>query len=382
VALDENQGLFYFCRSGFSGMKKTILYIVLGLSVLIFLSWYFSNIFFYLVISGIIATILRPLTNYINNTQIFQVNIPRVLAVFIAFASFIGLIFLFISIFIPLIREQVDLLSNINYENLLAKISKPLENLEGFLIRYGLYEQPKGTILINIKDAITTFIKEGGAYDIGRVINNFFSVAGSVTIGVIAVVFITFFLLYEKGLFRRTVLRLVPNKYFEVVITAFSKIEKLLSNYLIGLLVQMTAIFTIATIGLSVVGIKYAASIALFAAVANVIPYLGPIIGSLFGIVVSISTLNMAGPNEILFAVIKILIVFAIVQLNDNLVFQPLIFSKSVKAHPLEIFIIIFVGATLGGIIGMIAAIPVYTVVRVSVAEFSKGFKQYQIFKT
>lgn len=363
-------------------MKKTILYIVLGLAVFIFLSWYFSNIFFYLVISGIIATLLRPLTNYINNTQIFKVNIPRVLAVLVAFASFIGLIFLFISIFIPLIREQVDLLSDLNYENLLAKISKPLENMEGFLIRYGLYEQPKGTILINIKDAITRFIREGGAYDIGRVINNFFSVAGSVTIGIIAVIFITFFLLYEKNLFRRTVLRLVPNKYFEVVITAFSKIEKLLSNYLIGLLVQMTAIFTIATIGLSVVGIKYAASIALFAAVANVIPYLGPIIGALFGIVVSISTLNMAGPNEILFMVIKILIVFAIVQLNDNLVFQPLIFSKSVKAHPLEIFIIIFVGATLGGIIGMIAAIPVYTVVRVSVSEFSRGFKQYQIFKT
>jgi predicted PurR-regulated permease PerM len=382
VALDGNQGLFYFCMIRYQGMKKTIIYIVLGLSVLIFLSWYFSNIFFYVIISGIIATILRPLTNYINSTQIFRVNIPRVLAVFIAFATFIGIIFLFISIFIPLIREQVDLLSNINYESLLAKISRPLENLEEFLIRYGLYEQPKGTIVINIKDAITTFIREGGAYDIGRVINNFFSVAGSVTIGVIAVVFITFFLLYEKGLFRRTILRLVPNKYFEVVITAFSKIEKLLSNYLIGLFVQMTAIFTIATIGLSVVGIKYAASIALFAAVANVIPYLGPIIGAIFGIVVSISTLNMAGPNEILFMVIKILIVFAIVQLNDNLVFQPIIFSKSVKAHPLEIFIIIFVGATLGGIIGMIAAIPVYTVVRVSVAEFSKGFKQYQIFKT
>ncbi|MBS0000618.1 MAG: AI-2E family transporter [Cyclobacteriaceae bacterium] len=363
-------------------MKKTILYIILGLSIFIFLSWYFSNIFFYLVISGIIATILRPLTNYINGTQIFRVNIPRAVAVLVSFATFIGLIFLFISIFIPLIREQVDLLSDINYESLLMKISKPLENLEEFLIRYGIYEQPKGTLIMNIKDGITTFIKEGGAYDIGRVINNFFSVAGSVTIGIIAVFFITFFLLYEKGLFRRTILRLVPNKYFEVVITAFSKIEKLLSNYLIGLLVQMTAIFTIATIGLSVVGIKYAASIALFAAVANVIPYLGPILGAIFGIIVSISTLNMAGPNEILFMVIKILIVFAIVQLNDNLVFQPIIFSKSVKAHPLEIFIIIFVGATLGGIIGMIAAIPVYTVVRVSVAEFSKGFKQYQIFKT
>lgn len=363
-------------------MKKTIIYIAIGIAVFIFLSWYFSNIFFYLVISGIIATILRPLTNYINSTQIFQVNIPRVIAVLISFASFIGLIFLFISIFIPLIREQIDLLTNLNYENLLMKISKPMENLEDFLIRYNLYEKPRGTILLNLQESITTFIKDGGAYDIGRVINNLFSVAGSVTIGIIAVVFITFFLLYEKGLFRRTVLRVVPNKYFEVVITAFSKIEKLLSNYLIGLLVQMTAIFTLATIGLSVVGIKYAASIALFAAVANVIPYLGPILGAAFGIIVSISTINYAGPNEILFMIFKILIVFAIVQLNDNLVFQPLIFSKSVKAHPLEIFIIIFVGATLGGIVGMIAAIPVYTIVRVSFTEFSQGFKQYQIFKS
>jgi predicted PurR-regulated permease PerM len=113
-----------------------------------------------------------------------------------------------------------------------------------------------------------------------------------------------------------------------------------------------------------------------------VIPYLGPILGAAFGIIVSISTNNYAGPNEILFMIFKILIVFAIVQLNDNLVFQPLIFSKSVKAHPLEIFIIIFVGATLGGIIGMIAAIPVYTIVRVSFTEFSQGFKQYQIFKS
>ncbi len=363
-------------------MRKTIIYIVLGIAVFIFLAWYFSNIFFYLVISGIIATILRPLTNYINNTQIFQINIPRVLAILVSFATFIALIFLFISIFIPLIREQAEVLMNINYENLYNRIEKPMESFEDFLIQYNLYDRAEGSLLDDIKEGITSFIREGGAYDIGRIINNLFSVAGSVAIGIIAVVFITFFFLHEKGLFRKTILRIIPNQYFEVVITAISKIEKLLSNYLIGLMVQMTAIFTLATIGLSIVGIKYAASIALFAAVANVIPYLGPILGTIFGIVVSISTLSFSGPNEVLFIILKIVVVFAIVQINDNLVFQPLIFSKSVKAHPLEIFIIIFVGATLGGIIGMIAAIPVYTIVRVSVIEFSQGFKQYQIFKS
>jgi predicted PurR-regulated permease PerM len=334
-------------------MRKTILFILLGIIIFIFLAWYFSNIFFYVVISGILATILRPLVDYINKAQIYRIHVPRVFAVLISFATFILIVFLFISIFIPLINEQIGILSSLNYENIISKISIPVHDLEEFLIRNNLYDQPEGL----------------------------FTVAGSVSIGILAVIFITFFFLYEKGIFRKIVLQLVPNSYFEMVITTFAKIEKLLSNYLIGLLVQMTAIFTLATIGLSIVGIKYAASIALFAAVANLIPYLGPLLGAAFGIVISLSVSNFASLNEMLFLIFKIVTVFAIVQINDNLVFQPLIFSKSVKAHPLEIFIIIFVGGTLGGIIGMIAAIPVYTIVRVSVIEFSSGFKQYQIFK-
>jgi predicted PurR-regulated permease PerM len=319
--------------------------------------------------------------DYISKAQIYRIHVPRVFAVMASFAIFILILFLFISVFIPLINEQVDILSSVNYENIISRISVPIHDLESFLIENNLYKQPKGSLMANISDSITSFINKGGTINIGSIINNLFSVAGSVTIGILAVIFITFFLLYEKGIFRKVALRMVPNNYFEMVITAFAKIEKLLSNYLIGLLVQMTAIFTLATIGLSIVGVKYAASIALFAAVANLIPYLGPLLGAIFGIVVSLSISNFVSMNEMLFMIIKIVTVFAIVQINDNLVFQPLIFSKSVKAHPLEIFIIIFVGATLGGIIGMIAAIPVYTIVRVSVMEFSSGFKQYQIFK-
>lgn len=362
-------------------MRKPIIYIILGISLFVFLAWYFSNIFFYLVISGILATILRPLVDYIHKAQIYRVHIPRVLSVLASFAVFILILFLFISVFIPLINEQIGILSSLNYENIISQVSVPINNLEDFLIENNLYNQPKGTLMTNITDSIASFINEGGAINIGLIINNLFSVAGSVTIGFLAVIFITFFLLYEKGIFRKVALRMVPNNYFEMVITAFAKIEKLLSNYLIGLLVQMTAIFTLATIGLSIVGVKYAASIALFAAVANLIPYLGPILGAAFGIVISLSVSDFTSVNDMLFMILKIIIVFGIVQINDNLVFQPLIFSKSVKAHPLEIFIIIFVGATLGGIIGMIAAIPVYTIVRVSVIEFSSGFKQYQIFK-
>ena len=144
----------------------------------------------------------------------------------------------------------------------------------------------------------------------------------------------------------------------------------------------MISIFTLASIGLSLIGVKYALTIALFAAVANLIPYLGPIMGSVFGILVAVTiTPGLEGFNAYLFMVLKIVSVFAVVQILDNILLQPIIFSKSVKAHPLEIFIVIFAGANLAGILGMILAIPIYTILRVCFVEFYTGSRQYRIFK-
>ena len=144
----------------------------------------------------------------------------------------------------------------------------------------------------------------------------------------------------------------------------------------------MIAIFSMASIGLSIFGVKYSLVIAVFAALANLIPYAGPILGASFGILVGVSTMPISiGTPEFYWLIIKIVSVFSVVQVTDNIVLQPFIFSRSVKVHPLEIFVIIFAGASLGGIPGMIAAIPVYTVIRVSVKEFIQGYKQYHIFK-
>ncbi len=145
----------------------------------------------------------------------------------------------------------------------------------------------------------------------------------------------------------------------------------------------MASIFTLSGLGLTIVGINYALTIAVFAAVANIIPYLGPILGATFGILVTISTNgDFTFSNETFIVLIKVFSVFAGVQIVDNVILQPLIFSKSVKAHPLEIFVIIFAGATIAGISGMIAAIPVYTVVKVSSSEIYTGFKKYKVFKS
>jgi len=328
----------------------------------------------------VIASILRPLVERIYNTQFFNYHIPRFLSIFIAYGVLAGVLSLFVVLFIPLINDQVQILSGIDYNQLTSDGLQPFENLEELLIEQGFTDKPSGFMVNSLQENITTAISE---IQFSNILNYILSFTSSFFIGLLAIVFITFFLLYEKGLLRNSIISMIPNKYFEVSIAGLNKIERLLSNYLLGLLFQMFSIFSIAAIGLSIMGVKYALTIALFAAVANLIPYAGPILGSAFGIIVGLSTDgDLINSNDYFVMVAKIVSVFTIVQLTDNIVLQPLIFSKSVKVHPLEIFVIIFAGASLAGIPGMIAAIPTYTIIRVSLVELRRGYKQYYIFRT
>lgn len=354
----------------------------LGLIIALFLllSWLFSNIFLYFVISIVLATILRPLTVSLAKIYIFSIKIPQFLAVLIAFLVLILVLSFFIILFIPLVSDQIMVLSGIDYNDLFTKVTTPFERLETFLIENNLTNESPGFIVDNFKSAVIQVLNR---VNLSTFLNELISFTGSFFIGVLAVSFITFFLLYEKGLLRKRLIALIPNRYFEVSIGALHKIEKLLSSYLIGLMFQMMAIFSIAALGLTTLDINYALTIAFFAAVANLIPYAGPLVGAIFGLIVGVSIGGLdLYSNQFYILIIKIVAVFSTVQIMDNLILQPLIFSKSVKAHPLEIFVIIFVGANLGGIIGMIAAIPAYTVLRVSFIELYHGYKEYYIFKT
>ncbi|MEQ8241799.1 AI-2E family transporter [Fulvivirga sp.] len=360
-------------------LRNTLLFIFISLSLLIFLAWIFSDIFLYLAFAIVLSSILRPLMRYLSNTQFFGLRMPKLLAVILSFAILTLLASSFVVLFIPLISEQVEVLSGLNYEGLYERFTTPLHNLEVFLISNDLTTQPGGFIVNSLKENIVEIIS---TIQFSNLLNAILSFTGQFFVGIMAVTFISFFFLYEMGSMRKKLIALIPNQYFEVTITAYNKIEKLLSNYLTGLLFQMFSIFSIAALGLSIVGIKYALTIALFAAVANLIPYLGPILGATFGVIVGVSTgVDITSFQSVLILFLKIVSVFGIVQIVDNVFLQPIIFSKSVKAHPLEIFIIIFAGASLAGIPGMVAAIPFYTILRVSFSELYEGYRSYNIFK-
>jgi predicted PurR-regulated permease PerM len=359
-------------------MNRFVLYLLIGISTALFIGWYFSEITFYFIFSIVIAAVLRPITNRIAAIHILGRHIPRWLSILFSFASVCTVIFLIVLLFLPLISTQIELLSSYDIEYVYEQIKKPLGNLETVLINYKIINQPPGYLFDQISDSFNSSIS---AVNIQKTINAVFDITSSFFIGFMAILFISFFLLLENGLLRRNIIRLIPNAYFELSIATFQKVERLLSNYLIGLLFQMTMIFTLASVGLTLAGVEYALTIAFFAAIANLIPYAGPILGATFGILVGLSTGIYTDSAELVILIIKILSVFSVVQATDNILFQPLIFSKSVKAHPLEIFVIIFAGAKIAGVLGMIFAIPVYTIFRVATIEFYKGYKEFKIFK-
>ena len=359
-------------------MQRFFVYLFVFFATFLVFGWYFSAISFYLVASLILAALLRPLTNKVTEVHILGQHIPRGFAILASYATVVSIVFLLGLLFFPLINRQIILLSDLDLDSISLQLEVPLGRLEQFLMKYQLIENKKGILLEELRISLQGALKK---FDIGGFITGAISVTSSIFIGIMAVAFITFFLLLENGLLRRNLLNLIPNAYFELSVATFTKVEKLLSNYLFGLLLQVFAIFLLAAFGLSLAGVEYALTIALFAAIANLIPYAGPIMCIIFGIVVGISTGYFSTENDYSFLLIKIVSVFAAVQITDNVLLQPVIFSKSVKAHPLEIFVIIFAGAKIAGILGMIFAIPVYTIFRVSILEFYSGYKSYKIFK-
>lgn len=202
---------------------------------------------------------------------------------------------------------------------------------------------------------------------------------GNLILGISSVLFISFFFLREQGLFYKMIQSLVPNEYEAKAAHAIDQTSKLLIRYFSGILLQMAIVTMLVAVPLRVMGIDNALLIAFFAAILNVIPYIGPIIGALFGVVITLSS-NPSAPfyTEMMPEMIRVLSVFIIMQIIDNFILQPIIFSKSVKAHPLEIFLVVLIGAKLGGILGMVLAIPMYTVFRVIGKVFLSEFKVIQ----
>jgi predicted PurR-regulated permease PerM len=348
---------------------------VLLAALVIYLVWRFSNIVTYLFISIILSIIGRPLVLRFNKLRVGKVHVPNSVSALLALLVLLLVVFTFLGIFVPLIAAQANVITDIDFTSLGHSVQKPLQELEVFLKEYGLLTQEE-TIKQIITDQLNSILNFASFSD---TVSSIVGVTGSIFIATFSILFLTYFFMKDAYLLDELLENLTPVNYQHEVNNILMQTKRLLSRYFIGLLIELTTMVTLLSTGLTIFGVENALLIGFFGGIMNVIPYLGPVIGATVGMLLAMVTALGAGMFSEVFPLIFIVLgVFAGANLIDNIVLQPLIYSNSVKAHPVEIFLVILIAGSMAGIPGMIFAIPTYTVLRVIAKEFLSQFRVVQ----
>ena len=361
-------------------MKTTLRTVLIFLAVLLLLAcaWYFRNIVVYILVSGVLSIMGRPLVDLFCKLHIRKWYLPRAMGALLTLLITWGLIILFFVIFVPLVTQQINNFSSIDSERIVQLADKQVKGIEDF---FRTINKDIGADL-SLQDYFTKKVSE--ILNINMIQNflgSVFGVVGNLIIAIFSISFITFFFLKDQHLFFESILMWVPDKYTENFSRALYSIKNLLTRYFIGILIQSTCIMIMIDIGMTIVGIDFqqALVMGLILGILNVIPYVGPWLGLFIAIIMGVAShINMDMTTVVIPMIWGMIIVEAITHLTDNVVFQPVIFSNSVKAHPLEIFVVVLAAGFAAGIPGMILGIPTYTVIRVFAREFFNNFKAVQ----
>lgn len=350
-----------------------------GLAIVLALCWYFSNVLIYIIMAFVVSLVGRPIMQLLRRIKIKGKSAPHWLLALLTLVVIILFLALIVTQMIPMVSNIVRDASAIESYSYFE--SNPIDKLNDWMI--GLFPNlghdfDITSILLEKVRELADFSKVSG------IVGSVASVVTNAFVGLFAVMFISFFFIKEEGLFERIICALVPDKHEMTLSKTMNEIKELLSRYFVGLLVEMVGLALVDFLGLWLIArldFTYAIGIGFIAGVLNVIPYVGPLIGDVigivFGIVLKLGTGAGLNVNIWIFALI-ILAIMVVAQLIDNIIYQPLIFSTSIKAHPLEIFIVLLMAGHIGGTLGMLVAIPAYTVVRVIAIRFFYRFKPIQ----
>jgi predicted PurR-regulated permease PerM len=351
--------------------------IVLALSIVlaITLLYYFREIVTYVLIAWVISMLGQPLMKVLRRVRIGKHHfLPPSVSAGLVLLFFLLLVTGLVSIFVPLVVEQGNNLSSLDVNAFVKGLQQPLSELTNLGHRFGLIA-PKEDI---VQAAQHTFTKWISPMQISNLLSTILLTASDTLVGAISVLFISFFFLRERNVMLTDFIASVVSASQEHgVREAVRDTTTMLSRYFSGLLMQMLFVAVCLTLALWLLGIQNALLIGIFAALINIVPYLGPMMACAFAIFITISSnLGLDFYDQVVPMIVKVVVTFSFMQLVNDWIVQPIIFSNRVAAHPLEIFLVTLVGAKLGGIGGMILAIPTYTVARIVAREF---FNQYRI---
>lgn len=348
---------------------------ILVLLLIGFFLYKFYYIIGWLLIAAVISFVGEPMVKFFDKIHIRKIYMPHwmstLLSLFVILLFLIGLL----AVFVPLILSQAQAISKIDVNQLGDDLQGPIQWIDNKLRASGTLQEDQ-TLNDFLSERVRSIIN---LENLGVFLGGFISAAGNIFVGLFAILFISFFFLKDENMFEEGVLLIVPQQYEAGTRRVIADSKVLLKRYFIGILVELISVITLMSLGLWILGIKNALLIGFFAGIMNIIPYLGPVLGAAIGLSLGITgTLAEGGVSDLLPVVIKVMSVIFVVQFIDNNILVPTIYSKSVKSHPLEIFLVIIMGGGLAGFPGMLLAVPAYTVLRVIGKEFFQEFRVVQ----
>lgn len=354
---------------------QTILKFVVGAAVaaaVIFLVWYFSSIVVYILVSAVLAVIGSPLVRRLSAIKIKNWKVPRWLASLITLIVIWVVLATLCSLFVPLVFNKIYQLSNIDFATVAKGIEEPIARAQNYLHEF--FSVPESTF--SLSDSLAASMKQIIDIDsLNTVFSSIVNVVLSSVIAIFSITFITFFFLRDDGLFYAMVTAVFPDRFHENITRALNSVTHLLSRYFVGILSESLMLMVAVSLTMMAFGMKAAdaAFIGLVMGVMNVVPYAGPLIGGVISVFVGIVTPieGMTVQHTAIVIIGSLLILKGL----DDFVIQPTLYSQRVKAHPLEIFLVILIAGSLAGILGMLLAIPSYTVLRVFAKEFFSQFR-------
>ena len=353
---------------------QTIWKFVVGVSItalVLFLMWYFSAIVVYILVSAILAVMGRPMVRHLEGVRVRKWHLSRPIAAVVtllviwAVAAVVGMLF------VPLVFDKLYELANLDFAAVMQTIETPVVQAQEYLSQ--LFALP--TEEFSLSESLMTTVREWINFgSVNKLFSSMVGVLFSTVIAFFSISFITFFFLKEDGLFYAMVTAAFPEKYAENITRALDSITYLLSRYFRGILTESLLLMLAVSLVMTAFGMKAsdAAFVGLLMGVMNVVPYAGPLIGGVLslcvGIVTPIEGMTIGQTVGVMIASLLVL------KGLDDFILQPTLYSERVKAHPLEVFIVILIAGSAAGILGMLLAIPAYTVLRVFAKEFFSQF--------
>lgn len=347
----------------FERLLKTLLFaggaVIVGMVL-----FNFSNLIAYALIALIFSYILDPV---VNRLQVAGMH--RTLAITLVLATVLVTVIWISTSVIPIIANQIAILTRqLQTENLILIASQIEAHLHAnfdFI--------PEGYLRDNISILADDLFNFGRLSDI---LGNLIGLFTNLFAAFLVIPFAIFFFLKDGHKIRRDLLQLVPNAYFETTLTLIDKIETRLGKYFRSVLLQCSLVGLVSWIALSIAGLSNSGTVGITIGIANTIPYFGPVLGYLLSIVIAIIE---TGDFSL---VVPCILAVLVAQILDNVLFQPMIFSKSADIHPVAILFIIMIGAQIAGILGMLIAIPIATVLKITFNQISWSLSNYHVFRT